>query len=92
MDNPVALGSLLVAAAACIGAVIAAFKLQPERNQIMVTTAEGLVVMQSKVLEQVSQQLHACEEDRHLCEIDRKELREAIERFERIAREHGWEV
>lgn len=77
--------SLLAAIAGVVGALVAAFKLQPERNSIMVTTAEGLVVMQSKVLERVTSELEACEQDR-------TELRAMVQKLQDVAREHGWQL
>lgn len=77
--------SLVAAVAGIIGALVAAFKLQPERNSIMVTTAEGLVVMQSKVLERVNAELEDCERDR-------QELRAMVRKLQDAAREHGWRI
>ena len=83
--NVVGAISLLVAVGGVIGALVAAFKLQPERNQIKVTTAEGLVVMQSRVLEAVNAELDECQRDR-------KAMREQLIRLEQAARAAGWDL
>jgi chromosome segregation ATPase len=59
----------LLAIAGVIGAIIAVFKLSPERQSIFITTAQGAVVVQSGViddlrdeLERLRQRITACEE------------------------------
>lgn len=66
--NPVWIGSGLALIGGIIGAVLAIFKLSPERQAIFITTAQGAVVVQSGVIDDLRDELERLRKRVTACE------------------------
>jgi hypothetical protein len=82
--------------AAFAGAVIAAvagfFKAPAEKQSIIVTAAQGAVVVQSGVIDELREELARVARLERECREERVTLAGQIAQLQRVCRDHGWEI
>lgn len=101
-----ALWQVLVALAGLLGAGVAVFKIRPERTNIIVTAAQGAVVVQSGVIDDLREQIEYLEQrqdaqgermsqltiERDRLRLERDQLRRRVEHLEQVVRDAGLET
>lgn len=95
--NTAVLISALLGASGVVGAFVAFVKLKPERESIIVTAAQGAVVVQSSVIEDLANELKRTQEQFAALEADLRvemaamndELRNVTEERDRLDVENG---
>lgn len=79
-----AITGTLLALAGVVGAIIAVFKLSPERQSIFITTAQGAVIVQSGVIDDLREELERLRGRIAACEKIEASLAALRERIDAI--------
>lgn len=87
--NVTAILVALIGSGGIIGSVIAFFKLRPEVGQIVVTAAQGALIVQTGVLESLRDELARVKAIIRSMELENDECRARLTALEHLASESG---
>lgn len=74
------LASILLASSGLLGAVVAWFKVKPERVSILVKAAEGAVIVQTTVLDELREELERVNSRADDLAVGMEQMREALQK------------
>lgn len=71
--------AIVIGGGGIIGGIVAAFKLKPETQRIIVSAAEGAVIVQTKVITSLENQVERLQQEHEVCQDEVNELRDLLD-------------
>jgi hypothetical protein len=71
--------TIIIGSGGIVGGIVALFKMRPETSRIVVSAAEGAVIVQSGVITSLKNEIQRLHEDHELCQDEVQELRDLLD-------------